>query len=127
MNTMKLLPALTVFALTIGNAAQAQYSQYGAVENFYQANPDLGTNPYAGRAVNPSYWLTDWSRWHDMEDRLISNGFVRLGISNWESDNTYGGGVPQRELAIAYAQAIGAEAVIYATRSAADRYNCSST
>jgi hypothetical protein len=122
---MKLMMALTVFALAIGNAAHAQYSQYGAVENFYEANPDLGTNQYAGRAVNPSYWLTDWSRWHEMEDRLISNGFVRLGISNWESDNTYGGGVPQRELAIAYAQSIGAAFVIYATHPATDKYNYS--
>jgi hypothetical protein len=64
----------------------------------------LGANQYAGRAVNPSYWLVDWNRWHEMEDRLISNGFVRLGVSNWEADYTYGGGIPNKELAIAYAQ-----------------------
>jgi hypothetical protein len=29
----------TAIALTVG--AKAQYSQYGGVENFYEANPDL--------------------------------------------------------------------------------------
>jgi hypothetical protein len=59
------------------------------------------------------YWLTDWSRWHELDERLINNGFVRLGVSNWEADNAYGGGMPQRQLAVAYAQAIGASMVIY--------------
>lgn len=92
----KILIATILMAAAGLTVVRAQYSQYGAVENFYQANPDLGTNQYAGRAVNPSYWLVDWNRWQEMEDRLISNGFARLGISNWESDNTYGGGVPRK-------------------------------
>jgi hypothetical protein len=121
----KILISTILMAAAGLTVVRAQYSQYGAVENFYQANPDLGTNQYAGRAVNPSYWLVDWNRWQEMEDRLISNGFARLGISNWESDNTYGGGVPQKELAIAYAQSIGADFVIYATHPATDKYNYS--
>jgi hypothetical protein len=48
-----------------------------------------------------------------------------LGVSKWESDNAYGGGVPKRDLAIAYAQAIGADVVIYATQDASDKYNYS--
>ena len=118
---MKLMTALTAFALAIGNAAHAQYSQYGVVENFYQANHDLGTNQYAGRAVNPSYWLVDWSLWDELNDRLINNGFVRLGISRWEDNYHLGGGIPQRELAIAYAQAIGADILIYTTHNASDK------
>lgn len=120
----KLLLIITV-SLAAFATVQAQYSQYGAIENFYQANPDLDTNRYAGRVVNPGYWLVDWSRWHELDDRLISDGFVRLGISNWESDNAYGGGIPQRDLAIAYAGAVGANIVIYATHAATDKYNCS--
>ena len=58
MNTMKLMTALTAFALAIGNGAHAQYSRYGAIENFYQANPDLDTNQYAGRVVKIFQHLT---------------------------------------------------------------------
>jgi hypothetical protein len=60
-----------------------------------------------------------------MDDRVVSNGFIRLGVSNWEADNAYGGGIPERNLAIAYAQGIGADVVIYATHAAADKYNYS--
>ena len=38
------------------------------------------------------------------------SGFGRLGVSKWESDNAYGGGVPNRDLAMGYVQAIGADA-----------------
>ena len=82
----KLLLTITM-SLVAFATAHAQYSQYGAIENFYQANPDLDTNQYAGRVVNPSYWLVDWGRWNEMDDRLLSNGFIRLGVSSWQSDN----------------------------------------
>jgi hypothetical protein len=60
-----------------------------------------------------------------LDERLINNGFVRLGVANWEADNAYGGGIPKRELAVAYAQAIGASVVIYTTHPATDKYNYS--
>jgi hypothetical protein len=82
-NVIKLLLTFTV-SLVVFATAHAQYSQYGVIENFYQANPDLDTNRYAGRVVNPGYWLVDWSRWKEMEDRLIGDGYARLGISSWE-------------------------------------------
>jgi hypothetical protein len=121
---MKLMMAVAAFALAI-ESVHAQYTQYGAVENFYQANTDLDGSQYAGRPVNPSYWLVDWNRWHELDERLINNGFVRLGVSNWEDNNSYGGGIPQKELAIAYAQPIGASIVMYATHTATDKYNYS--
>jgi hypothetical protein len=40
---------MKAFALAIGSA-HAQYSQYGSVEKFYQANPDINTGQYAGQA-----------------------------------------------------------------------------
>lgn len=122
---MKNLLLTIIVSLAAFVTAHAQSSQYGAIEDFYQADPDLNTSQYAGRVVNPSYWLVDWGRWSEMDDRLVSNGFIRLGVSKWESDNAYGGGIPQREPAIGYAQAIGADVVIYATHAAADKYNYS--
>jgi hypothetical protein len=95
MNRLKTMTAVAVFALTLGSA-HAQYSQYGPVENFYQANVDIDTGRYAGRVVNPAYWLVDWNRWAEMDSRLTGDGFVRLGTSSWESDNATGGGVPQK-------------------------------
>jgi hypothetical protein len=103
-------------------AAGAQ-AQYNNVVDFYQANPDMNTSQYAGRSVNPAYWLVDWNRFSEMDSRLTSNGYVRLGQSSWEVDNTYGGGVPQRELALSYARVIGASVVIYSTCPVTDRYN----
>jgi hypothetical protein len=44
-----------------------------------------------------------------------------LGLSHWNADNTYGGGIPQRELALAYARAIGASVVIYTARLSPDQ------
>jgi hypothetical protein len=120
----KLLLTITI-SLVAFATSHAQYSEYGAIENFYQANPDLDTNQYAGRVVNSRYWLVDWGRWNEMDDRLVSNGLIRLGVSSWESDNAYGGGIPNRDLAIAYARAIGADVVIYATHDATDRDNYS--
>jgi hypothetical protein len=61
MRYIKTMMVVAAFVLAIGSA-HAQYLQYGPVENFYQANPDINTSQYAGRAVNPSYWLTDSSR-----------------------------------------------------------------
>ena len=58
-----------------------------------------------------------------MDDRLLSNGFIRLGVSSWESDNAYGGGIPQKDRALDCARAIGADVVIYSTHAATDRYN----
>jgi hypothetical protein len=66
-NIKKLL--LTIMVSSAAFAAYGQYSQYGDIENFYQANPDLETNQYAGRVVNPSYWLVDWGQWNEMDDR----------------------------------------------------------
>lgn len=110
----KLLTLTMAIALTVG--AKAQYSQYGSLENFYEANPDLpNASRYTGRLVNPNYILVDWSRWSDMDERMTANGFSRLGISNWEDHDVYAGGVPQRELAVAYARAIGADVVLYST------------
>ena len=54
---------------------------------------------------------------------MTSGGFVRLGISRWEADNAYGGGVPQKQFAMAYAHAIGADAVSYAVHVATDKDN----
>jgi hypothetical protein len=113
----KLLLTITV-SLAAFAIAHAQYSQYGVVENFYQRNPDLDNNQYAGRAVNPSYWLVNRNQWGEMDSRLIADGYVRLGISNWQSSNLGGGGIPQRDLAIAYARIIGADVVIYADYAA---------
>ncbi|MFY9987543.1 MAG: hypothetical protein WAK31_22490 [Chthoniobacterales bacterium] len=110
----KLLTLTMAIALTVG--AKAQYSQYGAIENFYEANPDLpNASQYAGRLVNPNYLLIDWNRRSDMDSRMTASGFSRLGISSWEDHDVYGGGVPQRELAVAYARAIGADIIIYST------------
>jgi hypothetical protein len=119
----KLLLAITVSSVAFATA-HAQYSQFGAIENFYQANPDLDANQYASRAVNPSYWLVGWERWNEMDSRLIAGGYVRLGISSWEGPNAYGNGVPEKALAIAYARAIGADVVIYAVHDG-DKYNYS--
>ena len=55
MNKM-MMTAVAALALVAGNA-QAQ--NYGTVENFYQANIDVDNGQYAGRAVNPGYWLVD--------------------------------------------------------------------
>jgi hypothetical protein len=122
---MKIMMTVAAFALAIGSA-HAQYSQYGAVENFYQANPDMNTGQYAGRVVNPAYWLVDWNRWDEMDSRLTGNGFVRLGTSSWESDNAIGGGVPQKFVALDYAKAIGADVIIYAVHSSTDKYDWTS-
>jgi hypothetical protein len=87
-------------ALGLTMSVHAQYSQYGAVEDFYQANVEIDTGSYAGRPVNPTYWLVDVNRWNEYDGRLINGGFVRLGISGWESNNALGGGVPLKELAL---------------------------
>jgi hypothetical protein len=108
-------------ALTL--SAHAQWSQYGALEDFYQANPDLpNKSPYAGRMANPNYLLIGWDQWSDMDSRLTDNGFVRLGVSNWDAQTALGGGVPQKALAVSFAQALGADIVIYATTSKMDDY-----
>jgi hypothetical protein len=39
---MTTMMAMATLALAIGSA-HAQYSQYGPVKNFYQANPDINT------------------------------------------------------------------------------------
>jgi hypothetical protein len=114
MNMKKLILTLTLFLAAA--AAKAQYS-YGGVENFYEANPDLvGGRSYAGRFVNPNYLLVEWARHNEMDSRLTSAGFVRLGESNWQRPNYingyYYGGAPQKELAIGYAQIIGADIAI---------------
>jgi hypothetical protein len=47
----------------------------------------VGGANYAGRLVNPNYLLMDWNRREELDHRTISNGFVRLGTSNWERPN----------------------------------------
>lgn len=116
----KLLLTITI-SLVAFAAAHAQYSQYGTIDSFYQANPDLDVNQYAGRVVNPAYWLVDWDQWKEMDERMTTGGFIRLGISSWWAQNFNGAGIPKKDLALAYAQAIGADAVIYATYATADR------
>ena len=44
----KILIATILMAAAGLTVVRAQYSQYGAVENFYQANPDINTGQYAG-------------------------------------------------------------------------------
>jgi hypothetical protein len=115
----------TGLAFAAFGTAHAQNSQYGPVENFYQANVDVDAAQYAGRAVNPSYFLVDWNQWNELEKRLSGAGYVRLGLSNWICTNLYGGGVPQKDLALAYARALGASIVMYAARQAQNEYNSS--
>jgi hypothetical protein len=111
-NKLVLLISISLLAVT------AQASEFGGVEDFYEANPDLGGGrTYAGRFVNPNHLLVEWARHNEMDSRLTSTGFVRLGESSWQRPNYingyYCGGTPQKELAIAYAQVIGAYIVIY--------------
>jgi hypothetical protein len=125
MKSMMTLTAAAAIMLAAGNA-HAQYSQYGAVENFYQANVDIDNGQYVGRAVNPGYWLVDWNQWPDVDSRWTNGGFVRLGISSWESSNPSGGGIPLKDWALAYARAIGADVVIYAVHASTDKYDWTS-
>jgi hypothetical protein len=115
----KLLLTITI-SLVAFATAHAQYSRYGTIENFYQANPDLDVNRYAGRPVNPGYWLVGRERWKEMEGRVLGDGYVLLGISNWKGPNNLGNGVPEKGLALTYAQAIGADIVLYAVYPAND-------
>jgi hypothetical protein len=117
-NTTLILTA----ALGLTMSAQAQSSEYGNVGNFYQTNPDVDGNQYASRAVNPAYYLISWNQWNELETRLYGAGYVRLGSSNWTNQNFYGGGIPQKDLALAYARAIGASMVMYAERPDPDIY-----
>ena len=51
----KILIATILMAAAGLTVVRAQYSQYGAVENFYQANPDMNTFQYlAGRSIPPT-------------------------------------------------------------------------
>jgi hypothetical protein len=47
------------------------------VDNFYQANVDVNKGRYAGRVVNPAYWLVDSNRWNEMDSRLTGGVFGR--------------------------------------------------
>jgi hypothetical protein len=117
---LKKLLTITTIVLAF-TQAKAQFSDYGAVDNFFMANPDLVNRAqYAGRSVNPNYLLVNWDQQSDMDQRMISNRFVRLGISSWEDHSQYGAGLPQRDLAVAYARVIGADIVIYASRCGYD-------
>jgi hypothetical protein len=115
---------LSLAILVLGGAGvQAQSAEYGAIENFYEANPDLIGAQYAGRFVNPNYILINWDQREQMDSRMTSNGFVRLGVSSWVDHDYYGGGIPQRDLAIAYARVIGAEVVVYAAQDQSEENN----
>ena len=113
-----LLSAITVLTLE----AKAQYSQYGGIDEFFQANPDLpNASQYSGRWVNPNYLLVDWDRRSDMDLRMTASGFGRLGISSFSYDHDVAcGGIPERDSAIAYARAIGADIIIYSVRTDAE-------
>ena len=119
-----MMTAAVVLGLVAGNA-QAQ-SQDGTMENFYKANIDVDNAQYASRTVNPGYWLINWSQWADVDSRWTGGGYVRLGVSSFEYDNALGGGVPEKYAALAYAKAIGADVVIYATTASTDTYNWTS-
>jgi hypothetical protein len=107
-----LLTLTSVITLIVG--AKAKYSDYGAIDEFFEANPDLpNASQYTGRSVNPNYLLIDWSRRDEMDSRITANGFSRLGISNWEAHDVNYGGIPERDMAMAYARAIGADIIIY--------------
>ena len=72
--------------------------------------------------VNPGYWLIDSDQWADVDSRWTGGGYVRLGISRWQNQSTCGGGIPQKELALAYARLIGADVVIYTLIDASNGY-----
>jgi hypothetical protein len=114
-----MITAAAALALVAGNA-QAQ--NYGTVENFYRANIDVDNSQYAGRAVNPGYWLVSQAQWADVDSRWTGGDYVRLGISSWESDNTQGGGIPLKDWALAYAKTVGADVVIYSIHTG-DKYD----
>jgi hypothetical protein len=114
----------TIGVVLLSLSSQAQNSQYGVIEEFFMANPDLpDASQYVSRIVNPNYLLVNWSQRTDMDQRMISDNCVRLGISSWISDNAYGGGIPQKGLAIAYARAIGAQFIIYTSRQSPNEFN----
>ena len=117
MNVKKLL--LIASALLSATAAFAQYES--GVISFYQANPDLDHAPYEHRIVNPAYWLVDSGRWNEMDDRLLSSGYVRLGVSCWTGPV----GVPDRAAAVSFASSAGADVVIYSVRQDEQKYNYS--
>jgi hypothetical protein len=121
MNTMmKITMAAAAFALVAG-AAQSQ-----DMDNFYKANIDVDNASYASHIVNPGYWLINWSQWADVDSRWTGGGYIRLGVSSFQCDNALGGGVPEKYAALAYAKAIGADVVIYATTASTDTYNWTS-
>ena len=71
---LKNLLILTTIATAL-SGAKAQSSEYGAVDNFFMANPDLVNRAqFAGRLVNPKYLLISWDQQTDMDQRMISNG-----------------------------------------------------
>jgi hypothetical protein len=111
-----ILTTVTAITLTMGVKGQS-YSQYGAIEDFFMANPDVpNVSEYAGRVVNPHYILVDHERWQEMDARMIANGLVRLGVSSWQETNgpwSTSAGIPKRDLAVAYGIAIGADIVMY--------------
>src|SRR5262249_43774399 len=78
------------------------------------------------QTVNPVCWLVDWNRWNEYDGRMTGGGFVRLGTSSWEGSNAGGWGPPLKQLALGYAQAIGADVVLYALHPSSDKYDWTS-
>jgi hypothetical protein len=121
-NMKKTLLILTA-ALGPTISAYAQYSQYGAVDEFFKVNVEINAGNYAGREVNPTYWYVDYNRLNEYDGRMTGGGFVRLGISNWSCDLYPDGGIPLKMFALAYAHTIGADVILYATRSSTEGNN----
>jgi hypothetical protein len=104
--THKLL--LASFALGLLTSAHAQSNP---VDDFFQANYNV-TNlaQYAQRRVGQvSYILVSSNQYKEVYQRYLDGGYVKLGESGWQSTS----GLPCRDLAIAYARFIGADAVVY--------------
>ena len=103
--------------LTAVISSKAQYSEFGGIDNFFQANVNLpNAAEFANRRMNApvSYMLVDQSDLQQVIDRLINGGMTYLGVSAFRFPlGTMYGGVPEKTAAIAYAKSIGAEIGIY--------------
>lgn len=112
---------LTLAAFIWPKSTNAQdYVDTTTIDSFFQANPDH-INDFAGRSQRPVSYL--YVFWDDVMTKAQlyqnsrSTSYVLLGISNFKYGATlFGGGVPQKAAAIAYARTIGANLVLYGTK-----------
>ena len=104
--------------------SKAQYSEFGGIDNFFQANVDLpNAAEFANRRTNApvNYLLVDQSNLQQVIDRLVNGGMTYLGVSSFRYPlAAMGGGVPEKTAAIAFAKSIGAEEVIYTLNTYTD-------